>query len=176
MRYRRANTPGGTYFFTVNLANRSSDILVRHADDLKDAMRKVKAAHPYALIAMVILPEHLHAIWRMPPGDVNYPLRWSQIKSEFSRRLPHVEHVSASRIAKRERGIWQRRYWEHQIHDDGDLARHVDYIHYNPVKHGWVKAAADWPHSTLHEYSKRDMAAREWGGVADGESDTYGER
>ena len=82
MRYRRANTPGGTYFFTVNLANRSSDILVRHADDLKDAMRKVKAAHPYALIAMVILPEHLHAIWRMPPGDVNYPLRWSQIKSE----------------------------------------------------------------------------------------------
>ena len=177
MRYRRADVAGGTYFFTVNLAERQSDLLVRHIDDLRAVMTAVKNAHPYTVLAMVVLPEHLHAIWRLPLGDVDYPLRWSLIKAGFSRRLPKNERISTSRQAKRERGIWQRRYWEHQIQDDADLARHVDYIHYNPVKHGWVVRAVDWPYSTLHGYIERGMAAVDWGGqVGDATAEGWGER
>ncbi len=113
MHYRRANSEGATYFFTVNLADRKSDTLVRHVDDLRAVINKVKQAHSFSIIAMVVLPEHLHAIWRLPPGDANYPMRWSLIKSGFSRLLPRGEKVHASRAEKRERGIWQRRYWEH---------------------------------------------------------------
>jgi len=113
MRYRRADAAGGTYFFTVNLAERRSDLLVRHIDDLRAAMKTVKDAHPFAILTMVVLPEHLHAIWRLPPDDADYPLHWSLIKAGVSRRLAKGEHIRASRQAKRERGIWQRRYWEH---------------------------------------------------------------
>jgi putative transposase len=105
MRYRRADAEGGTYFFTVNLAERRSDLLVRHIDDLRAAMKTVKDAHPFAILAMVVLPEHLHAIWRLPPGDADYPLSWSLIKAGFPRRLARGEHIRASRLAKRERGI-----------------------------------------------------------------------
>jgi putative transposase len=173
MRYRRATAAGGSYFFTVNLADRSDDTLVRHIDVLRTVMQQVKQAHPFSIVAMVVLPEHLHAIWRLPPGDADYPLRWSLIKSGFSRRIAKGENVRASRQAKRERGIWQRRYWEHQIRDEDDLARHVDYIHYNPVKHGWVARVVDWPHSTFHEFVKRGMVSPDWG-VDDGGGD-YGE-
>ncbi|CAH1189692.1 hypothetical protein NTGBS_1090004 [Candidatus Nitrotoga sp. BS] len=110
--------------------------MVRYFDDLRAAMKTVKDAHPFALLAMVVLPERLHAIRCLPPDDADYPLRWSLIKAGFSRRLAKGEHIRASRQAKREWGIWQRRYWEHQIRDETDLARHVDYLHYNPVKHG----------------------------------------
>ena len=136
MHYRRADATGGTYFFTVNVAEWRSDVLVRHIDNLRAAMKTVKDAHPFAILAMVVLPEHLHAIWRLPPGDADSPLRWSLMKAEFSRRMAKDEHIRASRQAKRERGIWQRRYWEHQIRGEIDFARHVDYIHYDPVKHG----------------------------------------
>jgi putative transposase len=176
MRYRRANAAGGTYFFTVNLADRSADTLVRHIDDMRAVMSKVKQAHPFSIVAMVVLPEHLHAIWRLPPGDADYPLRWSQIKAGFSRRLAKGERIRASRQLKRERGIWQRRYWEHQIRDETDLARHVDYIHYNPVKHGWVDRPADWPHSTLHGYIERGMATPDWGVSINEGTGSYGER
>lgn len=124
----------------------------------------------------MVLPEHLHAIWRLPPDDANYPLRWSQIKAGFSRRMGKVEHIRVSRQAKRERGIWQRRYWEHQIRDEADLARHVDYIHFNPVKHGWVACPVDWPHSRLHGYIERGMAPPDWGGQMGGGVGGYGER
>lgn len=90
-----------------------------------------------------------------PPGDADYPLRWSQIKAGFSRHLPKNERTRASRMTKRKRGIWQRRYWEHQVRDEADLEQHVDYIHYNPAKHGWVSRPVDWPHSTLHSYIER---------------------
>jgi len=176
MRYRRANAAGATYFFTVNLADRNADTLVQHIDDLKIVMRKVKADHPYTLVAQVVMPEHLHAIWRLPPVDAEFPMRWSLIKAGFSRCLEKTENMQASRVAKRERGIWQRRYWEHQIRDENDLARHVDYIHYNPVKHGWVARAVDWPHSTLHEYIKRGMANPDWGGSCETEVSSHGER
>ena len=143
MHYRRSIQAGGTWFFTVNLRDRQSDLLVRQIELFRNVVRSVRQAHPFEIIAMAVLPEHLHAIWRLPDGDADYPLRWSQIKAGFSRRLPLDEIVSPSRTAKRERGIWQRRYWEHQIRDEADLARHIDYIHINPVKHGHVPRAAD---------------------------------
>lgn len=177
MRYRRSRTAGGTYFFTVNLADRRSDILVRYIDELRAVVNAVKARHPFVLLAMVVLPEHLHAIWRLPPGGADYPLRWSLIKAGFSMRMNKGEIIPVSRQGKRERGVWQRRYWEHQIRDQDDMLRHVEYIHYNPVKHGWVTRAADWPHSTLHGYIERGLATPDWGGDGDTiQSPNFGER
>ncbi len=176
MRYRRATAAGGSYFFTVNLADRSADTLVQHIVELRAVMQQVKQSHPFSILAMVVLPEHLHAIWRLPLGDTDYPMRWSLIKSGFSRRIAKCEPIRASRLAKRERGIWQRRYWEHQIRDEADLSRHVDYIHYNPVKHGWVTRVADWPHSTFHEYVRRELLPPDWGGGNEVEGGDHGER
>jgi len=175
MRYRRADVAGGTYFFTVNLADRSADTLVRHIDALRKSMAVVKAAHPFSLVAMVVLPEHLHAIWRLPSGDADYPTRWALLKAGFSRQVEKGERINSSRAGKRERELWQRRYREHQIRDKNDLARHVDYIHFNPVKHGWAARPVDWPHSTVHGSIERGMMSRDWGGngAADGD---YGER
>ena len=163
MRYRRANTPGATYFFTVNLADRSTGLLVHYVDMLREVMRIIQQRHPFEILAIVVLPDHLHAIWRLPSGDANFPMRWALIKAGFSRALPATEHIRASRKAKRERGIWQRRYWEHQIRDDVDLARHVDYIHINPVKHGYVARAVDWPYPSIHRYIERGLLTRDWG-------------
>ena len=140
MRYRRANVQGGCYFFTVALANRQSALLVEQVDILRHAFRVVRQRHPFEIVAMVVMPEHLHAVWQMPPGDADFAMRWSLIKSAFSRAIPKHESIRASRAKKRERGIWQRRYWEHFIRDDNDLAQHVDYIHGNPVKHGLAHA------------------------------------
>lgn len=171
MRYRRANVPGATYFFTVNLADRKSTLLIEQIDLLRTATRKIRCSHPFDIIAMVVLPDHLHAIWRLPEGDADFPLRWSLIKAAFSRALPKTEAIGPSRKMKRERGIWQRRYWEHQIKDDGDLETHVAYIHFNPVKHGYVVKAEDWPYSSIHrEIAKRSMS-RSWGYLDEGALD-----
>ncbi len=140
MRYRRANVPGATYFFTVNLQDRQSQLLTEHIDALRNAFRTVQARYPFEIIAMVVMPEHLHAIWQLPEGDADFPLRWSLIKAAFSKALPKQENISTSRQQKRERGIWQRRFWEHMIRDDDDLEKPLAYVHYNPVKHGtWIK-------------------------------------
>jgi len=163
MRYRRANTPGATYFFTVNLADRKSHLLVEQIDLLRDVIRKVRQSHPFDIIAMVVLPEHLHAIWRLPEKDTDFPLRWSLIKAAFSRALPKTEAIRHSRKMKRERGIWQRRYWEHQIRDDDDLEKHVAYVHFNPVKHGYVEKAVDWPYSSMHREVARGNLNESWG-------------
>ena len=163
MRYRRAKVAGGTYFFTVNLAERSRTLLVDHVDTLRMVIREVKAHHPFHIDAMVILPDHLHAIWTLPEGDCGYPTRWTLIKAGFSRRIPTEEQRSASRISRGERGIWQRRYWEHLIRDDRDYERHVDYIHYNPVKHGYVDHAVSWPYSSIHRYIATGTVDRSWG-------------
>ncbi len=176
MRYRRAAAAGGTYFFTVNLADRDADTLVRHIDGLRAVTDRVKQRHPFSIVAMVVLPEHLHTIWRLSPGDADYPLRWSLIKAGFSRGIERSEGISQSRMKRRERGLWQRRYWEHQIRDEADLASHVDYIHYNPVKHGWIERAMDWPHSTLHGYVERGLVAADWGGMIEDGGKGYGER
>ena len=175
MRYRRSNTEGGTFFFTVNLADRSSDLLVRHANILRTVMHNVKRNHPFDIIAMVVLPDHLHAIWMLPNGDQDYPVRWSLIKAGFSRALAKTERINTSRQHKRERGIWQRRYWEHQIRDDLDLSRHVDYIHINPVKHGYVKIAAAWPYSSIHRYIREGTILENWGADVNFNHANYGD-
>jgi putative transposase len=142
--YARAYAPGGTFFFTVNLADRSKTLLINRIVELRESLKRVLDTHPFHIDAMVVMPEHLHAIWTLPPEDTDYATRWALIKAGFSRKLPKIERISGSRSSKGERGIWQRRYWEHQIRDEIDFARHVDYIDYNPVKHGYVKSPCDW--------------------------------
>jgi putative transposase len=163
-RYRRARIEGGTFFFTLTLADRSGDLLVRHVDHLRQAYKFVVDRYPFETVAICILPDHLHAIWSLPNRDPNFSLRWSLIKSKFSRELPAADMRSRSNVAKRDKGIWQRRYWEHAIRDDNDLARHVDYIHYNPVKHQYVSQVRDWPHSSFHRYVERGILPPDWGG------------
>jgi putative transposase len=163
-RYRRAKIEGGTFFFTITLADRPGDLLVRHIDRLRQAYKFAADLYPFETIAICVLPDHLHAIWSLPSADLNFPLRWGLIKSKFSRGLPSSELRSRSQIEKRDKGIWQRRYWEHAIRDDDDLARHVDYIHYNPVKPGFVSQVLDWPHSSFHRYVKRGLFQADWGG------------
>ena len=113
MHYRCSKAAGGTYFFTVNFFDRTSDLLVQKIETLRQMIRITKCRHPFSIIAMVVLPDHLHSIWRLPPDDADFPKRWSLIKSGFSRSLPKEEIVRKSHELKRERGIWQRRYWEH---------------------------------------------------------------
>jgi putative transposase len=167
MNYRRAKTEGGTYFFTVTLADRRKSTLVEHVDLLRSATRLVKERHPFTIDAIVIMPEHLHTIWTLPEGDIDYPTRWALIKAGFSRILAKGEMISDSRLAKGERGIWQRRYWEHQIRDDEDFARHVDYIHFNPVKHGHVASPIDWSYSSIHRFVSAGTLPTNWGASAE---------
>jgi putative transposase len=145
---------GGHYFFTVNLQDRQSQLLTQHIEILRDVTRKVKQNYPFDIEAIVILPEHLHAMWHLPEGDQNYPMRWMLIKSGFSRQVPINEVISTSRLKKRERGIWQRRYWEHTISNERDWLQHIEYIHNNPVKHGYVNHPEEWLYSSYHRYKK----------------------
>ena len=163
-RYRRVKIDGGWFFFTLTLADRSTDLLVRHIQRLRNAYAAALKRDPFETIAICVLPDHLHAIWALPPDDADFSRRWSLIKHNFSCGLPGDPRRSRSKLAKREKGIWQRRYWEHAIRDDADLGRHVDYIHFNPVKHGLVSRACDWPYSSFHHYVVRDLLPRDWGG------------
>lgn len=173
--YRRAKVEGGTFFFTVVLADRSSDLLVRHIDRLRRVYRAVQERHPFQTVAICVLPDHLHAIWSLPEGEADFPTRWSLIKSGFSRGLAHIASRSASNRARRETGLWQRRYWEHVIRDDADLARHLDYVHFNPVKHGYVARVCDWPHSSFHRYVTEGTLPADWGGDMRDMEGGYGE-
>ncbi len=175
MDYRRSRAAGGIFFFTLNLNDRSATLLVDHIGSLRQAMREVKVRHPFDILAMVVLPDHLHALWRLPDDDGDYPLRWSLIKAGFSRQLPPLETVNLSRRLKRERGVWQRRYWEHQVRDEQDLQRHLDYIHFNPVKHGHARRAVEWPYSSIHRYVRAGVLPADWAGQRD-EDWAVGER
>ena len=175
MRYRRADAPGATYFFTVNLAERRRRLLVEHVDALREVIRAVRQRHPFVIEAIVILPDHLHALWTLPPGDADFATRWSLIKAGFSRQLPPGERIQPSRAARRERGIWQRRYWEHLIRSDEDFERHVDYIHWNPCKHGHVTRPVDWPYSSFHQFVAAGTLAPDWGWRGDAQAG-FGER
>jgi putative transposase len=172
--YRRAQINGGLFFFTVALANRSSNLLIDEIDRLRRAYRTVQERHPFETIAVCILPDHLHAIWDLPGDDKDFAARWSIIKSSFSRGLD-AQLRSQSKVSKREKGIWQRRYWEHAIRDDADLERHVDYIHFNPVKHGYVTRVADWPHSSFHRFVERGLLVADWGGDQKEIAGSFGE-
>jgi putative transposase len=174
-RYRRAKIEGGTFFFTVTLADRSSDILVRHIDRLRNAYVSAQRRVPFETIAICVLPDHLHAIWSLPPDDMDFPLRWNVIKSGFSRGFPASANRTESKISRREKGIWQRRFWEHTIRDDTDLARHVDYIHFNPVKHGYVTRVCDWPHSSFHRFVAKGILPLDWGGDVGEVAGAFGE-
>lgn len=164
--YRRSFIPGGTYFFTVTLADRHSFLLVEQIERLRAVYGKVQRAYPFETVAICILPEHIHAIWTLPPNDADYSRRWNLIKGNFSRGLPAAAERSASKLRQREKGIWQRRFWEHQIRDEEDLQRHVDYVHFNPVKHGLVQRVADWEYSSFHQWVSREMLSPDWAGVA----------
>jgi putative transposase len=175
-RYRRSLVSGGTYFFTVNLADRSSRLLVEHIDRLRAAYQSVWTRRPFRTVAVCVLPDHLHAIWRLPDGDADFSGRWCLFKRLFSSALPASETLAPSKAAKREKGIWQRRFWEHQIRDDVYLQRHVDYVHFNPGKHGLVRQAKDWPHSSFHAWVKRGDLPEDWAGGAEGGDTKFGKR
>lgn len=162
--YRRAKVPGGTCFLTVAIAERRTSLLMNHIDDLRHAFRAAHAARPFKIDAIVVLPYHLHCLWTLPKGGVDFPVRWAHIKQAFSRRIPWGEYRRASRIAKREQGLWQRRYWEHLVTDDDDLKHHFDYIHFNPVKHGHATRVVDWLHSSFHRYARADVYPLDWYG------------
>jgi putative transposase len=160
--YRRYYVPGGTFFFTVNLADRRSRALTTHIDALRAAFRETKTVRPFEILAIVVMPNHLHCIWTLPESDTDNARRWSQIKSAFSRRIAIEEVASPSRSRRRERGIWQRRFRERCILDEDDLHAHIDYIHHNPVKHGFVACAYDWPHSSFRQWVAAGTYPIDW--------------
>jgi putative transposase len=164
--YRRSRIGGATYFFTVVTYRRQS-LLTRPdvMDALREAFSLVQHAHPFEVDAVVILPDHLHALWTLPAGDEDFSLRWAKIKRHVSKAAGHLSAYSAtpSMQARRETGFWQRRFWEHLIRDDADYARHMDYIHFNPVRHGLVLKTADWPHSSFARCVERGLYPADWG-------------
>jgi putative transposase len=160
--YIRAIVPGGTFFFTVTLLERRRNLLTEHIDNLRAAFRAARQRRPFTIEAIVILPDHLHCVWTLPAGDADFSTRWHDIKARFADQIPPGERLSERRRQKGERGIWQRRFWEHVIRDERDYERHVDYIHYNPVKHGHVMRVADWPYSSFHQYVERGIYTFEW--------------
>jgi len=145
--YRRLYVPGGTYFFTVALADRTARLLVDEIDLLRSVYASVIKEHPVKCDAMVVLPNHIHAVWTLPDGDTDFSLRWKKIKAVFSRHCRAEGNISPSKARKGEKGIWQRRFWEHSIRDDADYRAHVEYCHFNPVKHGLAARPEDWPYS-----------------------------
>ena len=175
VRYRRNLVSGGTYFFTVTLADRRSTDLIDHIGALRAALRTARRERSFAIDAVVILPDHLHAIFTLPPGDADYSERGRRIKGYFSSHMIAVGAIT-SRRPNGDLALWQRRFWEHTIRDDDDFARHVDYIHFNPVKHRLVQRVCDWPHSSFHRYVRHGLLPEDWGGDVSEEGQSYGER
>ena len=160
--YRRNFVPGGTYFFTVNLRDRNKSYLTQYVDDLRECFRSCKSKYPMTIDAVVILPEHLHCLWTLPSDDSNYANRWRYIKSSFTKKL--IAHgVNITKDKHGQYNLWQRRYWEHTIRDEKDFNRHVEYIHYNPIKHGYVTKLIEWPNSSFHQYVKNGVILENWG-------------
>ena len=166
--YRRANILGAMYFFTV-VTHRRRRILTEDMSRslLRMAFRKIQQKYPFTIEGIVILPDHLHTLWRLPEGNSRFSLRWRLIKSDYASEYikitPGLSGLSDSRQKKGERVVWQRRYWEHLIRDDGDFERHLDTIHYNPIKHGYVQSPHDWEWSSLHRYVERGWNETDWG-------------
>ncbi len=166
-RYRRILAPGGTYFFTVATHKRRHIFSDKRAVALlRSAWRRTMAREPFETIAFCLLPDHFHCIVKLPAEDAAFSGRLALIKATFSRN--YKRHMacfpqSPSRQRQRLSGVWQKRFWEHLVRDEDDLVRHVDYIHYNPVKHGLVTRAAEWPWSTFHRYVRKGIYRRDWG-------------
>ena len=167
--YRRNYVPGGTYFFTVVTYERRPILTAALGRTyLRQALEQVQAERPFAIDAMVLLPDHLHCLWTLPTADHRYSLRWAKIKEAFTRAYVGAGgregRQTASRVRHRERAIWQRRFWEHTIRDEEDLKLHLDYIHWNPVKHQLVAMPKDYPWSTFRRYVRLGEYPLEWGG------------
>ena len=165
--YRRAYIPGGTFFFTVVTEQRAplfSDAAARRL--LGVVMRQCFLRWDTRVPAIVLMREHLHAIWTLPGGDADYSTRWAWIKKEFTKSWLALGGQQQARTASRQRerrcGVWQRRFWEHTIQDEQDLQAHFDYIHYNPVKHGLVKSPRDWPWSSFHRWVQQGVYPADW--------------
>ena len=173
--YLRNRVPGGCYFFTVNLRDRRSSLLVERFDLLRDCVRRARLAAPFHTDAWVVLPDHMHCIWTLPEGDAGYSSRWLRIKQRFSMALPQIEARTAVMAARGDRGVWQRRFWEHTVRDELDYARHMDYVHFNPVKHGLVSDPAAWPYSSFRRAVAMGFYPEQWSGSGgDGEGE-FGE-
>lgn len=165
--YRRAFQPGGMFFFTLVTHGRRRflcDPLGRTC--LRDALRLAQVEAPFEIVSIVLLPDHLHCLWQLPRGDSDFSTRWGKIKRCFTKNWlrggGHEGAIVQSRVRHRERGVWQRRFWEHAIRDEDDYARHMDYIHYNPVKHGLVSCPHQWPHSSFHRWVNDRVYAVDW--------------
>ena len=175
VQYRRNLINGGTYFFTVTLLNRQSKLLIEQIEALREAVKSIVQTQPFEIIAWVVLPDHIHTVWKLPNGDCNYSSRWRAIKSHFVRTLKK----QGANIEMRQDGsakLWQRRFWEHTIKDENDLRRCVDYCYINPVKHGLVKSVADWPYSSFHRDVKNGLYVSDWAGTTSAiTTDEFGE-
>ena len=173
--YRRNYITGGTYFFTVNLYHRDTELLTRYIQALREAFRSTKQQHPFRIDAIVILPDHLHTLWTLPKGDDNYPQRWRSIKSQFTRAIK-IQGYPVKKNKRGEHYVWQKRYWEHTIKNQHDLQRHMDYIHYNPVKHGHVNNVSDWQYSSFHRYVAKGRLDKKWESQCRDDPHDYGEQ
>ena len=163
--YLRPRSPGASIFFTVALADRRSRLLVDENTALRDAVRVTRDKRPFRIDAWVVLPEHMHCIWTLPEGDADYSLRWKEIKARFTKSVGLFGPRSASKFAKGEAGLWQRRFWEHHIRDERDFTTHLRYCWWNPVKHGFVERAVDWPYSSIHRDIRLGQCDPEWTGI-----------
>jgi len=166
--YRRWYVPGGTYFFTVVTHQRRPVLTTTMARRcLREAIKIELAVRPVEVVAFVLLPDHLHTIWTLPENDVNYSLRWKRIKELFTREFLAAGGeegiISSSRAAHHERAVWQRRFWEHVIRDEDDLKGCLDYIHWNPVKHGLAKSPIDYPWSSFRRWVTTGEYPLDWG-------------
>jgi putative transposase len=175
VQYRRNFVPGATYFFTVTIADRRSSMLTDQIDALRAAFRVTYRERPFAIDAIVILPDHLHVVMKLPDGDTDFSGRWRRIKGSFTSAVI-AQGVSVLRNRRGEFLLWQRRFWEHTIRDECDFERHVDYIHYNPVKHGLVTRVCDWPFSSFHRFVRCGDLSEDWAGSHDSTAKGFGER
>jgi putative transposase len=162
--YRRALIPGGCFFFTVNLLERRQTLLVDRIAGLREAVATTRQSHPFVIDAFVVLSDHPHAVWTLPPGDSDFSTRWRLIKGRFAKALPKQERLSAVRKARGKRGIWPRRFWEHLIRDEADYARHIEYCYINPLKHRLATRVRDWPYSSFHRDVRAGLFPVDWGG------------
>ena len=179
--FRRSIVPGATYFFTANTSQRRKVLTnAPFYSALWNAFRQVNAEQPFTIDVFILLPDHLHCIWTLPLGDAHYALRWNVIKRLISQATRYLIEPTRdrSRQQRRELGLWQRRFWEHQIRDEQDFIKHVEYIHWNPVKHGYVARVKDWPYSSFHRYVSQGLYPLDWAdseGANNAVEDGYGE-
>jgi putative transposase len=175
VRYRRNFLAGGTFFFTATLADRKSSALTDHIAALRAAVLQTRRQHPFTIDAVVVLPDHVHIIMTLPDGDADFPTRWQLIKRRFTTAVakagtPIAHHRNG------ELALWQRRFWEHTIRDEADFERNVDYIHFNPVKHGLVARVRDWPYSSFHRSGRHGILPEDWAGDFGRDQGSFGER